>query len=276
MRWGLVAGASAALVCSALHTPFSVFAASATSTVSKASSRASRDDQILEIKQELHALEHRVEELEGENADLRKTNAELKSDNQKAQASTTQQIQALQTQVASAPSPANFSDAVNRYLGRYRFTLVGGAAGSFTYDKQTSDNSFALDIEPIILWQLSDRMLFEATVEANLPSGSDAEFQLPVATLQYFLNDYMTLNMGIFDQPFGDWYEDQSPFWVNRFITAPLPYALMVSSLVPTSAYKCAAPTNGARPVNTLTTPYGSRTGRASPTPLVLTMYIRA
>ena len=231
MRWGLVAGASAALVCSALHTPFSVFAASATSTVSKASSRASRDDQILEIKQELHALEHRVEELEGENADLRKTNAELKSDNQKAQASTTQQIQALQTQVASAPSPANFSDAVNRYLGRYRFTLVGGAAGSFTYDKQTSDNSFALDIEPIILWQLSDRMLFEATVEANLPSGSDAEFQLPVATLQYFLNDYMTLNMGIFDQPFGDWYEDQSPFWVNRFITAPLPYG--VNGIIP-------------------------------------------
>jgi hypothetical protein len=30
--------------------------------------------------------------------------------------------------------------------------------------------------------------------------------------------------LGIFDQPFGDWYEDQSPFWVNRFVTAPLPY----------------------------------------------------
>ena len=41
----------------------------------------------------------------------------------------------------------------------------------------------------------------------------------------------MEINAGIFDSPFGDWYEDQSPFWVNRFITAPLPYN--VEALVP-------------------------------------------
>ena len=34
-----------------------------------------------------------------------------------------------------------------------------------------------------------------------------------------------------FDSPFGDWYEDQSPFWVNRFITAPLPYS--AEALIP-------------------------------------------
>ncbi len=234
MRWGLVAGAGAVLVCSAIQTPFTVLAADSSSKVSKRSARAGRDDQILEIKQELHSLEHRVDELETENADLRKTNAQLKEDAQKAQTAqtaTTQQVQTLQTQVASAPSAASFSNAFERYLGRYRFTLVGGAAGSFTYDRQSNINSFALDIEPIILWQLSDRMLFEATVEANLPSGSSAEFQLPVATLQYFLNDYMTLQAGIFDQPFGDWYEDQSPFWVNRFVTAPLPYG--VNGIIP-------------------------------------------
>src|SRR5208283_2236326 len=55
--------------------------------------------------------------------------------------------------------------------------------------------------------------------------------ELPVADFQIFLNDYMTLLMGIYDQPFGDWYEDQSPVWVNRFVTAPLPYG--VEALVP-------------------------------------------
>jgi hypothetical protein len=45
-----------------------------------------------------------------------------------------------------------------------------------------------------------------------------------VATAQVFLNDYLEINAGIFDQPFGDWYEDQSPLWVNRLITAPLLY----------------------------------------------------
>src|SRR5262249_49384411 len=36
---------------------------------------------------------------------------------------------------------------------------------------------------------------------------------------------------GLFDQPFGDWYEDQSPMWVNRFVTAPLPFG--VEAVVP-------------------------------------------
>ena len=39
--------------------------------------------------------------------------------------------------------------------------------------------------------------------------------------------------LGIFDQPFGDFYETQGPFWVNRFITAPLPYGS--AALVPPS-----------------------------------------
>ena len=36
---------------------------------------------------------------------------------------------------------------------------------------------------------------------------------------------------GLFDQPFGDWYEAQSAVWVNRFVTAPLLYG--VEAVVP-------------------------------------------
>ena len=43
----------------------------------------------------------------------------------------------------------------------------------------------------------------------------------------------MTIEGGLFDLPFGDWYEDQSPMWVNRFVTAPLPYG--VEPVVPPS-----------------------------------------
>ena len=50
---------------------------------------------------------------------------------------------------------------------------------------------------------------------------------MPVAAdFQIFLNNYMTVVAGLFDQPFGDWYEDQSPMWVNRFVTAPLPFGV--------------------------------------------------
>ena len=49
---------------------------------------------------------------------------------------------------------------------------------------------------------------------------------LSTADFQIFLNDYMTVVGGLFDQPFGDWYENQSPMWVNRFVTAPLPFGV--------------------------------------------------
>ena len=200
-------------------------------STSSADPKSSRDREIQEIKREIRQLQRRVDELDSQNGRLQKANSEIKASSEKLQATTTQQLQTLQSQVAAPPSPASFAEAFSRYLGNYRFTVLGGAAGSFIYDRKSNINTFALDLEPIILWQISDRMLFEGTIEANLPSGSSAEYQLPVAVLQYFLNDYAELQLGIFDQPFGDWYEDQSPFWVNRFVTAPLPYG--ANAIVP-------------------------------------------
>lgn len=193
--------------------------------------KSRREREIEEIRSEMRKLERRVEELENENSDLKKSSTQLKADTQKIQSTTSQQIEALQSKVATQSTPASFADAFRRYLGRYDFTVVGGAAGSFIYDRQTGINTFNLVLEPIILWQISDQLLFEGTIEADLPVGSAADYELPVATFQYFLNDYAELVMGIFDQPFGDFYEDQSPVWVNRFITAPLPYG--VNPLIP-------------------------------------------
>ncbi|MBE3605269.1 hypothetical protein IMX07_16825 [bacterium] len=226
-RWTVLAAAAIAAVA---------VAAAAMADDMTVSSGASdpgmtQERQIREIRQELKLLEQRVDQLENENDRLRKANAELQKNTQKLQTSTTEQISALQSKVAESPSPEDFLSAMDRFLGRYRVTLVGGAAGSFIYDRNSNINTFAFDMEPIILWQLSDKLLFEGTIEANLPAGGSADYQLPVADFQYFLNDYVELVMGIFDQPFGDWYEDQSPFWVNRFVTAPLPYN--VNPLIP-------------------------------------------
>ncbi len=162
-------------------------------------------------------LEHKVEKLESQNHQLQQSSEKL-------QTQTSQQFQELHEQVSSNPTPAQFARSFRDYLGTHQVTLTGAMGGDFIYDRQTATNTFALDIEPILLYKVTDWLLFEATVEANLPAGGSAEFSLPVAVAQIFLNDYMTIQAGIFDSPFGDWYEDQSPFWVNRFVTAPLPY----------------------------------------------------
>jgi hypothetical protein len=165
-------------------------------------------------------LEQKVEKLENQNHQLKQSSEKLLT-----------QTSQLQEQISSSPTPSQFARGFADYLGTHQFTLTGAVAGDFIYDRQTATNTFALDFEPLILYRVNDWLLFEGTIEANLPVGSSADFQLPVATAQIFLNDYMEINAGIFDQPFGDFYEDQSPFWVNRFVTAPLPYN--VEALVP-------------------------------------------
>ena len=122
---------------------------------------------------------------------------------------------------------------MDSFLGQHQFTIAGAAAGAFIYDKRTAQNTFTLAFEPLFLFKLNDWILFEGTIQALLPVGSKADYELPVATAQFFLNDYLEINAGIFDQPFGDFYEDQSPLWVNRFVTAPLPYG--VEAVIPRS-----------------------------------------
>ncbi|HZY58534.1 MAG TPA: hypothetical protein VFE56_02145 [Candidatus Binataceae bacterium] len=181
----------------------------------------------------IEQLERKVDQLQSQNQQLLKSNDKLQATSQNLQSQTSQQIAQIKEEVGSGPSPSRFARSFEDYLGQHQVTIAGGVGASFIYDHQTATNTFALDLEPLLLYRVTDWLLFEGEIEANLPVGADAEFQLPLANAQIFLNDYMEILAGKFDSPFGDWYEDQSAFWVNRFITAPLPYS--VEALVPPS-----------------------------------------
>jgi len=169
-------------------------------------------------------LEAQLRQVEAQNQKLDSAAQQLVSSSAHLKSETSERLEQFQTQLKADAESADFAGAMSRYLGTHQFTFAGAAAGDFIYDRATSQNTFSLLFEPIVLYRLNDWMLFEGTIEASLPNGSAADFELPVATAQIFLNDYLEINAGIFDQPFGDFYEDQSPLWVNRFITAPLLY----------------------------------------------------
>jgi hypothetical protein len=84
----------------------------------------------------------------------------------------------------------------------------------------------------MILYRPTDWIMFEGVISTAFGSTGTG-VDLSTADFQLFLNDYMTVVAGLFDQPFGDWYENQSPMWVNRFVTAPLPFG--VEPVVPPS-----------------------------------------
>ena len=170
--------------------------------------------------EKIKLLEKRLEQVESENSRLKATDARIETQT----SATTQQLQSLKQVVDTAPTAPSFDSEFGKYLGSHQLTIAGAAAGSFIYDRQSAINTFALTFEPLFLYRLNDWLLFEGTIEANFPAGSSADFQSPVADAHIFLNDYMEVVAGIFDQPFGDFDEAQSPVWVNRFVSAPLPY----------------------------------------------------
>jgi hypothetical protein len=180
--------------------------------------------------EKIERLEKRVEQLEHENAQIKAGDAQIKTDT----AQTTAQVKTLQQSVEAGPSPSGMAKAFQGYLGTHTFTLTGSAGMDYIADQQSgaldgfphqTQNSFFFDFEPMLLYRPTDWILFEGVLSAgfgNAGTGTD----LSSALFYLFPNDDITIIGGLFDQPFGDWYEDQSPMWVNRFITAPLPYAV--------------------------------------------------
>jgi hypothetical protein len=172
-------------------------------------------------------LLRRLDQVEGQNR-------ELKASNQQLQGQTTQQIKELETKVETGPSATGFSDAFGRYLGSHSFTVTGAAGFDFIYDQQSAaldglshetQNTFLFDWEPMVLYRPTDWILFEGVLSGSFGQAGTGT-DLSTAEFQLFLNNYMTVVGGLFDQPFGDWFEAQSPMWVNRFVTAPLPFGV--------------------------------------------------
>ncbi len=162
-------------------------------------------------------LVRRLDQVESENRDL-------KASNQQLQGQTTEQIKALETKVETGPPASAIQQALSGFWGEHRFVITGSAAGTFLYDRGTNINSFGAQFEPFFLYRLNDRVLFEGEIEAKLPAESESEFNLEGASAHIALTDNLEIQAGKFFLPFGDFIEDLHPFWVNRFVTNPLPF----------------------------------------------------
>jgi len=188
------------------------------------SDEAAQRKRINSDEQVIHQLEQQLHAITARNANLVNKDQQLELSNTQLKAQTEQQIQDLKAQFAQGVPSSAFGSAMSRYLGSHQFTWNGSVSGSFIYDRGNNTNTFALAFQPLVIYRLNDWISFEGEMDGLLPQGSSAQFALPVAMFQLFLNDYLQVNAGLFDQPFGDWYEVQSASWVNRFITAPLLY----------------------------------------------------
>ena len=61
-------------------------------------------------------------------------------------------------------------------------------------------STFSASFNPIFLWELTPKLLFESRLEIE-PSGGGTNVNLVYAQLSYLLNDYVTLGVGEFFSP---------------------------------------------------------------------------
>ncbi|HZL36287.1 MAG TPA: cytochrome c [Tepidisphaeraceae bacterium] len=109
--------------------------------------------------------------------------------------------------------------------GTEHLVIAGDAAVGFTNQRNT-DSTFSANVSPLILWQPTDRLLFEAAfglgVSTDASSNSSTSVDLGVADATYVVNDYLLVGGGLFVVPFGQYHNHFDPPWINKLPDDPL------------------------------------------------------
>lgn len=105
-------------------------------------------------------------------------------------------------------------------LGTTNFHLAGFGVAMFE-DRNGSVPNFSATFNPIFLWELSPKLLFEGRLELEL-SGSGTNLELEYAQITYLLNDYITLGAGEFLTPSNIFVERFEALWINKLPDRPL------------------------------------------------------
>lgn len=114
--------------------------------------------------------------------------------------------------------------AKDDYAGSAKLLLVGyGTAG--LSGQRVGDEAihpvFDAAFNPLFLWKISDRLLFEGEIELQM-EGNETTVNLEVAQSTYLLNDYLSLGAGKFLNPMNFFVERQHMNWVNKLPDKPL------------------------------------------------------
>jgi hypothetical protein len=124
---------------------------------------------------------------------------------------------------AGAGTGTNVVDkGLSGYLfpGTTDFLLTGYGTANFS-SKHNSDAAFGAQFNPMLLWKLSDRLLFEGELEFEL-EDSETSTALETANLSYLVNDVLTFQAGKFLNPMNSFVERFHMAWVNRLPDKPL------------------------------------------------------
>ena len=131
-----------------------------------------RDRKLIEkLEQKLDQVQSQDSQVRTTNQRLQTTTEQLQSSNRQLQTKTDEELKQIQAQVAAGPSQSQIARWLGGYWGSTQFTLTGGAAADFIYDRKAGQNTFAVNFSPLMLYRLNDWLAFEGTFTAAFSPG---------------------------------------------------------------------------------------------------------
>lgn len=123
-----------------------------------------------------------------------------------------QEVQAVKQEVATA----------SEWLQPDTLIHMAGYADVGYTDAESADSSFTVGrFAPIFHFQYRDLVMLEAELEFEVGDDGETETNLEYLTIDWFLNDYMTLVAGKFLSPIGQFRQNLHPSWINKLPSAP-------------------------------------------------------
>lgn len=129
-------------------------------------------------------------------------------------------LEASQQEFDSSLAALHDSVRVGR-PGTNRFLLAGYAASEYRMVRN-GPSVFTTQVSPILLWQLSERILFAA--EPEFEAGATLGIGLEYAHVSVLAADFLNLGIGKFITPFTLFNERLHPAWINKLPSSPLPF----------------------------------------------------
>lgn len=158
------------------------------------------------------ALKEQVELLQQQ---LQQVQAALEE--QQTQSATKQDVAELQQDVADVTAQAG------EWKNNDSIVHLAGYGDVSYSDADNSEAAFnAVRFNPIIHYQYKDLLLMETELEIKILDDGSTETNLEYATIDLFLNDYMTLLAGKFLSPLGQFRQNGHPSWINKLTSAPI------------------------------------------------------
>ena len=106
------------------------------------------------------------------------------------------------------------------------FHFAGYADATYIINEKGSD-VFAAKLAPIVHYQFQDWFLFEAEGEFEFEREDSTEKSaaLEYAMLNFIINDNLSVGVGRFLSPVGQFVQNLHPSWINKLPTMPIGFA---------------------------------------------------